>query len=103
MSFLLQYLLELGAFVESGVVHDDNAVRGEFGDKILFNPRIKDGCVDVAVEETDGEENGTEEGSDDVCSSLFPPVMRPPTALSTGGMSWANPLSSIKTIGLSLI
>ena len=75
--------LDVGAFVEGGVVHDDDGFCGKLGEQILPDPSIKDGSVDVGIEQANRQEQLSDQGTDGVGSAPFLPVLRAKATLSS--------------------
>ena len=78
---LAKGLLNIGAFVEGGVIQDDNGGRGQLGQEDVLNPGEEDIGVDTAFKKTDGDQMEAEQGTDDVGAAPGLPVKAPLTAL----------------------
>ena len=84
---LAEGVLNVGAFVESGVVQDDHGGRGELRQEDVANPGEKDVRVDARFEQADGDQPRADESPDDVGASFGVPVARTVTALPHGGIT----------------
>jgi len=63
-------VLNVGAFVESGVVQDDHGGGRKLRQEDRANPGEKDVRVDAGFEQTDGDQPRADESADDVGSSF---------------------------------
>ena len=76
---LAKGVLNVGAFVEGGVIHDDHGGRWQLWEENLVDPGEEDLGVDAGFKQTDGQELQTQEGADDVGTTLGVPI---PASLS---------------------
>ena len=67
---LAEGVLNVGAFVESGVVQDDHGGGGKLRQEDVANPGEKDVRVDAGFEQADGDQPRADESADDVGSSF---------------------------------
>ena len=81
---LAEGVLNVGAFVESGVVQDDHGDGGKLRQEDVANPGEKDVRVDAGFEQADGDQPRADESADDVGSSFGVPVTCTATALPYG-------------------
>jgi hypothetical protein len=77
-------LLDVLAFVEGGVVHDDHASLGQLGQEILPDPGSEDLGIDSEAEPCDRQQATANQRADDVGAAAGRPVVRAMTALSCG-------------------
>ena len=91
--------LDVCAFVEGRIVHDDDGFDGKLGEQILPDPGIeerrrrstwgvlpKPSGVDVGVEQANRQEQLSDQGADGVGSAPFLPVLSTKATLSSERM-----------------
>ena len=81
---LMEGVLDVLAFVESGVVQDNHGGGRQLGEEDLVDPGEEDLGVDAGFKKADGDEPEAPEGADDVDAPLGVPVPLSVTALPDG-------------------
>ena len=76
-------LFHISSFVESRVVHDNDALGREFRKEVLLYPSCENFGVDVDPEETHGQQRFAKEGADGVRPPLRTPIVLSNTSLTT--------------------
>jgi len=90
MTGLAKGVLNISAFMERGVIQDDNGGRGQLGQEDVLNPGEEGIGVDTALEQTDGDQVKTEQGTDGIRATPGVPVKAPITPLPDGRVTPAT-------------
>lgn len=77
-------LFDVCALVEGSVVHDESGPRRELRHQVLHQPGMEDVGGDVGLEQADGEQRGSRQGTDGVDAASCVPVARSGAALTSG-------------------
>ena len=84
MPRIVDHFLDVGAFVECRVVHDNDGLVRQLGEQVLFNPGVKNLGIDVGVEQSHGQQQLPDQGTDGICPLSRLPVMGAKTTFSDG-------------------
>lgn len=86
MTGLMQGLLNISPFMESGVIEEDDGGWGQLGQEDVLDPGQKDIRIDTAFKKTDRQELEAKQGTNDVGAALGVPIKASVTALPDGGV-----------------
>ena len=81
MPGLAQGVLNVGPFMEGGIIQDNDGGRRQLGQEDVLNPGEENIGIDTAFKEADCQELEAEQGTDHVGAALRVPVPAPITAL----------------------
>ena len=90
MTGVAQGILNVGSFMESGVIQDNHGGWRELREEDVLNPGEEDIGVDAAFKKTDRDQAKAKQGTDDVRTPLGVPVKASVTPLPDGRVTPAT-------------
>jgi hypothetical protein len=82
-----QGVLNIGPFMEGGIIQDNDGGRRQLGQKDVLNPGEENIGIDTAFKEADGDQVEAEQGTNDIRAALSVPVPASVAALANRGIA----------------